>query len=367
MNIGRRKNAKGDKYLYYYDNGRGKGQRPSMGLFLYVKPQNAAEKQHNIETKALIDVKKGQAILDQQSVGTGFIPQHKFKANFLDYYADYVEKNKRKGNRHLQNSFTQFKIFINKSFVAPIEITENLAKRFRRFLLDHFTGDTPMNYFSRFKWVVNAATSDGYFREAPTEKVAARANPSKHLKELLEVEEYFALLKTPCSNQQVQFGFLFTCYTGVRWCDVEDLRWHQLNGNKLTTRIIQHKTGLPVMLYLHPVAMAILNVLRPTGTEEEYAGQKVFALPGQDACNKILAEWMRTAGINKHITWSCGRLSFSILLQDQRVDDATVAYLMGHATTKQVSKNYKRHRPKDQTSTIHLLPLPKQLPPIFSN
>ena len=41
------------------------------------------------------------------------------------------------------------------------------------------------------------------------------------------------------------------------------------------------------------------------------------------------------------------RLSFSILLQDKNVDDATVAYLMGYTTTDQVRKTYKRHRPKD--------------------
>jgi len=55
-------------------------------------------------------------------------------------------------------------------------------------------------------------------------------------------------------------------------------------------------------------------------------------------------------------------LSFSILLQDSNVDDATVAYLMGHTTTEQVRKTYKRHRPKDQTQSISHLPIPKQIP-----
>jgi hypothetical protein len=104
MNIGERLSGKGDKIYYYYDLGRGKGQRPSVGLFCYVKPQNGAEKQHNGETKALLAIKKGHAILDHQAIGTGYIPEHKFKANFLDYYADYVKANARKGNRHLSIS-----------------------------------------------------------------------------------------------------------------------------------------------------------------------------------------------------------------------------------------------------------------------
>jgi integrase len=71
---------------------------------------------------------------------------------------------------------------------------------------------------------------------------------------------------------------------------------------------------------------------------------------------------MQKAGITKYITWSCARLSFSILLQDKNVDEATVAYLMGHTTTEQVRKTYKRHRPKDQMSSIKQLPSPEQLP-----
>jgi integrase len=71
---------------------------------------------------------------------------------------------------------------------------------------------------------------------------------------------------------------------------------------------------------------------------------------------------MNSAGIEKHITWSCARLSFSILLQDRNVDDATVAFLMGHASTEQVRKTYKRHRPKNQTETIGKLPSPDVLP-----
>lgn len=362
MNIAERLSKKGDRIYYYLDYGRSKGGRAATGLFSYVKPRNAVEKQHNLETRALLEVKRGQAVLDRQAVGSDYIPQHKFKTNFLDYYADYVKNNTRDGNRHLQNSFTQFKKFIKKSFVPPLEITENLAKQFRRYLLDNFNGETPQNYFARFKWVVNAATSDGYFRQAPTEKVAAQSNPSTTLKENLEIEDYFALVRTPGVNQQVQLGFLFTCYTGLRWCDVKNLRWRQLSGRQLTTRIIQKKTGRPVVLFLHPVALAILNLLRPDLEEEAYKDERVFLLPSQDGCNKILDKWMKCAGIIKHITWSCGRLSFSILLQDRQVDDATVAYLMGHSTTKQVNRAYKRHRPKDQTLTIELLPNPENLP-----
>jgi integrase len=362
MNFLKRPNRKGDKINYYYDYGRGPGQRPSTGIFIYAHPKNQEQKNHNKEALKLLEVKKSQLTIEQQAIGSAFIPGHKFKANFLDYYTQYVADNKRKGNRHLKNSLQQFKLFIDRDFIAPLDITENFCKRFRQYLLDKFTGETPGNYYARFKWAVNAAHSDGYFQKNPTENVNSKSNPSTRLKENLEVDEYLALLGTPCLNEEVKSAFVFCCYTGLRWVDVKRLEWTDIKGNVLTTRIIQKKTGQPVTLTLHPIAKSTIEKQQAKCQAVNIQNPVVFSLPTADGANKILEAWMKSAKIEKYITWSCARLSFSILLQDKNVDDATVAYLMGHTTTDQVRKTYKRHRPKDQTKTISQLPTPEQLP-----
>lgn len=364
MNFLRIPNKKGDKITFYYDFGRGKGQRPSTGIFIYKHPKDQTQKNHNKESLALIKLKESQLILESQATGTGYIPKHKFRANFLDYFEEYITLNKRDGNRHLQNSLTQFRVFIKKDFISPVEITYNLCKRFRQHLLDNFTGDTPANYYARFKWVLKQATRDGYYRNNPTEDIASKSNPSKHLKQFLEVEEYIELLNTPCLNQEVKEAFILSCYTGLRWVDVKGLHWKNIKGSVLITRIIQHKTGFPVTLTLHPIAKAILqrreNQLREIHMFNDEG--LVFNLPSQNGCNKELAIWISYSSIKKYITWSCARLSFSILLKDKHVDDATIAYLMGHTTTKQVQAVYKRHRPKDQNETIGMLPSPELMP-----
>ena len=366
MNILKRPNAKGDKITFYYDFGRGAGQRPSTGVFIYTKPKDQIQRNHNKEALALLETKKSQCIIEKQAIGSAYIPKHKFKENFVDYYEEYLELNKRNGNRHLKNSFTQFKLFIDRDFIAPTEITENFCKRFRQYLLDKYTGETPGGYYARFKWVVNAATKDGYFHHNPTEDVAAKFNPSAQLKENLEVDEYLALLKTPCLNEEVKAAFTFSCYTGLRWVDVKKLEWKDINNGVMTTRIIQAKTGKPVVITLHPIAQGILDKQAAKLQEGQKLSKHVFALPTANGANKVLSTWMEKAGIGKHITWSCARLSFSILLQDQNVDDATVAYLMGHATTEQVRRTYKRHRPKNQAATISQLPSPEKIPHFLS-
>jgi hypothetical protein len=152
MNILGRPNKKGDKIYFLYDFGRGPGQRLSTGIFVYTNPKDQILKNRNKEALKLLEVKKSQVTIETQAIGCAFIPAHKFKANFLEYYEEYVKLNVRNGNRHLTNSLARFKLFIRKDFIAPIDITENFCKRFRQFLLNKYTGETPGNYYSRFKW-----------------------------------------------------------------------------------------------------------------------------------------------------------------------------------------------------------------------
>ncbi len=204
MNMLEIPNRKGDKIYYSYDlGGRGAGNRIATGVFTYTKPKNQIQKHHNAEAVKLLAVKKSEAILDQQSIGTRFIPRHKFKENFLDYYKEYIRKHSCKNNRHLQNSFTQFKAFINKDYISPIDINEELCLNFRKFLLDNYTGETPMNYYARFKRVVKAATKARYFLTNPAEDINCKTNHSTRIKEIVEAEDYLKLLATPCLNQEV--------------------------------------------------------------------------------------------------------------------------------------------------------------------
>jgi hypothetical protein len=118
----------GQKKWYTYEWGKSPGDRKAAGIFTYTKPKDQIQKNHNKEALALLETKKSQMIIDQQSIGTPYIPVHRFENNFLDYYADFVEENKRPGNRHLQSSLIRFKRFINKPRILPMEITENLCK-----------------------------------------------------------------------------------------------------------------------------------------------------------------------------------------------------------------------------------------------
>ncbi|MET3877999.1 phage integrase SAM-like domain-containing protein [Chitinophaga sp. OAE865] len=141
MNFPERKTKRGDKIVFYYAFGKGKGQRPSIGIFVYTNPKDQTEKKHSKQALSFIELKKSQLIIWSQAIGTDFIPPHKFKANFLDYYEEYVKTRKRKANRYFQCNLTQFKKFIGKDHIAPVEVNENICKSFHCYLLDKYTGE----------------------------------------------------------------------------------------------------------------------------------------------------------------------------------------------------------------------------------
>ncbi|WP_143306487.1 site-specific integrase [Chitinophaga vietnamensis] len=360
MNFLERLNQKGDKIYYYYDLGREKGQRPSTGIFTYVKPKTAEQRMHNAETFKLLEVKKSQAILEKQAIGTPFIPKHKFKENFLDYYADYVKKNKKDNNKHLYYSLYHFKNFIKVEYISPKEITEELCKDYRQYLLERLNGECPANYFRPFRRMIKAATKAGYFVDNPVEDVKGKEKKNKRVKANLEAEDYLKLLRTPLFNEDIREAFIISCYQGFRFCDVSPFAWETISLEKGFGELTQNKTGIPLSITLHPVSIEILSRRYQRLPPEKRKGP-IFRLPSLRACNYALEVWCKNAGIESHITWHCARLSFSILLQDKNVEAVTVALLMGHTTPKYVLANYKRIRPKDAKKSINLLPCPDDI------
>lgn len=60
-------------------------------VFSYIRGQKDQTQKNHKQALALLEVKKSRIIIEQQSIGTAYIPPHKFKDSFLDYYEEYVD------------------------------------------------------------------------------------------------------------------------------------------------------------------------------------------------------------------------------------------------------------------------------------
>lgn len=344
MNIVPRVSADGTKTFFTLEWGRKKGDRLATGIFTYVKPKNKIERDYNIQSLKNLDLIKAQTLVDLQTRGRGFVSPARMKENFFDFFDKYVKKNKSEKNRSLACCFSQFKKFValdqgkteddtDDLRICASDILPNFCERFRKHLLDNLNGETPADYFMRFKKMLTVAQESGYFRESPAAKLKCFSHQSSE-KDVLEVNEFLQLLQTHCRHMDVRKAVVCSLYSALRWCDVEPLEWWQIKTDKIVLRR-QTKTGVPLTLPLHPVVAAVLG-------ERGNPDERVFKLPSYDTVLDILQKWVTDAGIDKKITYHCLRHSVADILLAAGVDVHTVAGFLGQKNAKQVLERYKK-------------------------
>ncbi len=338
----------GTKRNWHFEYGRGKGQRFTSGFFTYEKPKTSLERTHNRQVEGMLKTEQAKRILEL-SEGRSPFASRLLDKNLLSFYEEYVETHKKDGNRHLQGSLVQFTKFLGVKFpdlrnkdgvVAEVDatvITEGVCKDFRDCLCKRFNGETPMNYFSRFKEAMRNATKVGYFHTNPCEDISPKKGKDTKQKDILDMDEFDTLMKTPCSNPAIKQAFLFCMLTGIRGQSVRALRWKDIKADKEHMSIVQGKTGNRVDVPILPDARKFLP--KEKGNDEDL----VFALPTtQNGCNKMLTAWVKSAGIDKHITWHCARHSVGNLLKSEGVSIAQIADILGQKTTKYAERVYTR-------------------------
>ncbi|HEV3325881.1 MAG TPA: hypothetical protein VG052_09760 [Puia sp.] len=117
-----------EKIYYTACWGKNPGQRIATGIFTFTHPINSTQRKHNKEAFHFLEIKRSQLTLDRQAIGTAVLPTHRLKANFLDFYEDFVRDNRQARNRHLEGSLLHFKSFVKKKYLSPIAVTVDGAK-----------------------------------------------------------------------------------------------------------------------------------------------------------------------------------------------------------------------------------------------
>ena len=151
------------------------------------------------------------------------------------------------------------------------------------------------------------------------------------MKDILLIEELELLAKTPIKNLEVKNAFIFSAITGLRWCDVKNLKWNNIDLKTQYLNISQSKTNQIVSIDLNEIAIKILE-------NSKKDGEYVFKLPSANGANKIIKAWVKRAGINKNITWHNARHSFgtNLVLMDTNI--LKTSKLLGHTSLKHTQR-----------------------------
>lgn len=319
-------------YLDMYRSGR----RTYEFLKLYINPKarTPIERQANKETYQLADQIRLKRESEINHNEFGFVAPHRKKIDFLLWADDYVETYQKKDYRNMLGALNNFKRYLEDKGIRqskglePKKITPDLIKGFADYLESISKGEGAHSYFARFKKMLRAATKDNLFIKSPADDIFISVSRGLS-KDVLTVDEIRLLAGTDCPNDGVKRAFLFSCLTGLRFCDVNRITFAAVDFNNKFVKIDQAKVKGDAKQVTINLNKSALNLIGEDGKSDE----KIFSLPSHNGCLKNLETWCRRAGIKKHITWHCARHSFAVnLLSTDKVNIKTVQGLLGHSS-----------------------------------
>jgi len=328
-----RQGAKGDRlYLDYFVVENGKKIRKNEYLIkLELKSKlSKDQRKENLRTAIEIAEAKDKVLKSEEY---GLMNEHSQKVDFIWYFEDYISKYKRNDKRMFISTLIQFKSFLESRRIVSIQgkdIKENLVNGFAEYLMNKetLTGETPSSYFKRFKKLLKQAKRENVIYGDPANDIRIKVNKNLS-KDVLSLNELTLLKNTPCNNDQIKNAFLFSAMTGLRFVDVKQIKWKDIQEGAI--KIIQEKTGNEVVINLNKTAIEM------AGIPGEPAS-RVFNLPSFSFCMRALEAWKTKAGITKHITWHVSRHSFATNLLIQGNDTKTAAGLLGHAGLDHINR-----------------------------
>lgn len=326
------------KISLYLDHYRGANQKREfefLNIIIVDNPTTTDEREYKEEKmKLALDIRqKRESHLDHSK--EGLISPDKKRINFIEYYQAYLQSYSNKDIRIVRYSLEKFKLFVGVDYIAPHQVDDELVKKFRNYLQDNLNGETPLNYFTKFKSVCKKAVKERILNDNPCDGITIKRDNSVK-KAIFSYSEIGRLAQTECSVNEVKRAFLFACNTALGFSELSEVRWCDIDfeSRKLITQRLKVRNSSSNsinFIYLNQNALSLLG-------EPGQPKEKVFKLKTYQSSNKILKSWAAKAGMTKNITWHSARHSVATNLLINNVDLKTVSSVLTHSSLKHTAK-----------------------------
>ena len=270
-------------------------RREYLGIYIYANPTEKFEAEFNktmLRNAELIKCKRTEAIINEEF---GFLDRNRGSCTFDDLTVEYCQ------------GFLTYMLSLT---------THNRTK---------MMASTANNNLNKLKCVLRQAYEERRIKDniATRLKHAKEANTRR---EFLTLEEVKMLANTPCEKPVVKSAALFSCLTGLRISDIIRLQWENIirgADGGWCMHIVTKKTRTEAVLPLSDEALALCGE-RSTG--QVFKGMTQALLP------LYLKDWIRSAGITKHITFHCFRHTYATLQLAAGTDLYTISKMLTHST-----------------------------------
>jgi site-specific recombinase XerD len=244
----------------------------------------------------------------------------------------------------IKAAFNRFKDFLEIEYplfatnIKPDQLNEEMMRKFVEYLKSKSSGEGALTFYKRFKKVIKYAADKNILTKNPCNGVVCSGNEDALTKDILSIEEMEILIRTSYTgqNKEIKRAFTFSLYTGIRFCDIIDLKYGNVDysNKRLTFEQAKTKGHSRKSRVEIPLNDGLINLIGEKSKNEDY----IFNLPSQTMCLKALKHWVTRAGIDKHITWHCARHSFAVNILNNGANIKTVSDLLGHSGLKHTEK-----------------------------
>lgn len=341
VTIRQKERAKGRKSLYldiYKD-----GKRTYEFLDLYLVPEiDDAAKVLNENTMS-----KAMAIRNQRElivINGGELQREAAKKILLADWMEKMREEKKKtgqsGSRaDTYNSTMKHLTDYAGDKVTLADIDEDFCKGFIQYLINADNRRSTKNptkisksasrtYYQVLMSALNEAVRQKILRANPGHYLSKSAtkpiNNVKGTRSYLTIDDVRKLIATDFNHEETKQAFLFSCFTGLRLSDIENLTWANVserNGSTYLSIVIQ-KTREPFTIKLNNEALKWM----PKRT----SGNNVFQLPHRMNINRQVKTWAEKAGIDKYVCFHTARHTFATMTLTLGADLYTVSKLLAH-------------------------------------
>lgn len=342
-----RKMRNGASSLYLDIYWRGRRRRERLGLFL-VAELTPADRRHNKEVMEVAEHVREMRVADLRAGTYNFYPEQSGDVDFVQFCRSHIEQRSITVQQNLRSTLKWVVSFGGES-IKVCDITRDWVEEWLRFLSEELSQNTVILYFQRLRELLDYAVRGRLIVTNPAKEVKTPSKEDSH-REYLTLEELRRLTARPCV-QNVSRPFIFSCLTGLRFSDIRKLTWGEVTtNNRGGVRLVfrQKKTGGLEYLDVNAQAAELMGE-RGDGVD------KIFDIPSIATVNKRIAEWVKSAGIEKHITFHCGRHTFATLQLSLDTDIYTLSKLLGHRSVK-ITQVYAKVLDRKKQEAVEKIP-----------
>ena len=303
-------------------------RREYLGIYIYANPTEKFEAEFNktmLRNAELIKCRRTEAIINEEF---GFLDRNRGKESFLEYFKSKMADDDN--FRNWNTAYKHFEKYCGGSCTFD-DLTLEYCQGFLAYMLSLTTqtktkmmASSANNNLNKLKCVLRLA----YEEKRIKENIAPRLKHAKETstrREFLTLEEVRMLADTPCEKPVIRAAALFSCLTGLRISDIIRLQWENIikgADGGWCMHIVTKKTKTEAVWPLSDEALALCGK-RSTGQVFKGLTQTILPL--------YLKDWIKSAGITKHITFHGFRHTYATLQLAAGTDLYTISKMLTHS------------------------------------